>query len=71
VDSDGDGFASYLADALADAKSLAWYRKVVATLPREVVQDAFARARDARREDIRRSRAALFTSIVRPLMPTS
>lgn len=63
-----DNFAGYLADALDDRKSLAWYRKVVAELPHEVVRDAFVRARDTRREDIRRSRAALFTSIVRPLL---
>ncbi len=65
---DVDNFASYLADALDDRKSFAWYCKVVAHLPREVVLDAFQRARDTRRQDIRRSRAALFTSIVRPLM---
>jgi hypothetical protein len=66
---DVDNFAGYLADAFDDAKSLAWYRKVVRTLPRPVVQDALVRTREARRSDIRRSRAALFTSIVRPLMP--
>ncbi len=61
---DVDNFASYLAHALDDEKSMPFIRRVVVALPREVVLDAFHRARDA--TAIRRSRAALFTSILRP-----
>jgi len=59
-------FADYLARRLRDEKSTAWYQLVVRVVPREVVQDALARTLDAPRRDIRRSRAALFTSIVLP-----
>lgn len=57
--------ASYLADAFDDRRSLAWYRLVLRVVPREIVWDAFTRARDVPRTRLRRSRAALFTALVR------
>ncbi len=61
-----DKLASHLADALDDPNGLAWYRKVAREVPQQVVLDALGRARDLRRADVRRSRAALFTAIIRP-----
>lgn len=58
--------AAYLADVLQDQHSLAWYRQVVARVPESVIRDALARARDLPEESVRRSRAAYFTSLVRP-----
>ncbi len=60
--------AELLASTLHDLRSLAWYRHVVARVPEDVIRDALARARDLPTADIRRSRAALFTSIVRPYL---
>lgn len=57
--------ADYLANRLDDEKSLAFY-KLVASLPREVIRDALMRALDVPARDIRRSRAAIFASLVRP-----
>ena len=54
--------ASYLADKLGDAKSVAFFRRVAEVLPAEVIRDAL----DLRPSDIRRSRAAYFTSLVMP-----
>ena len=79
---DVEADASFIADAFDDRGSLAWYRVVVGTVPREFLWDAFARARDVGRCKLRRSRAALFSSIVRghvdrkrgrgrPLAPTA
>jgi hypothetical protein len=62
-------FADYLARRLRDEKSTAWYQLVVRAVPREVVQGALTRALDVPRRDIRRSRAALFTAIVKPHLP--
>lgn len=62
---DNEQHAVYIADAFDDMRSLAWYRLVLRVVPREVVWDAFVRARDLTRSNVRRSRAALFTSIVR------
>ena len=58
--------ADYLAARLGDENNPAWYSLVVRTVPREVVQDALRRTLDVRPADIRRSRAALFATIVRP-----
>lgn len=58
--------ASYLADRLDDRKSLAFYRLVAASVPSEVIRDALTRALDLERASVRRSRAAYFTSLVRP-----
>ncbi len=61
--------ADYLAKRLDDEKSLAFYQLVARRVPREVVQEALTRALDVPRKDVRRSRAALFTSIVREHLP--
>jgi hypothetical protein len=58
--------ASYLADKLGDPKSLAFFRRVAEVLPPEVICDALVRALDLRPTDVRRSRAAYFTSIIMP-----
>jgi hypothetical protein len=58
--------ASYLADKLGDRKSLAFFRRVAEVLPPEVIRDALVRALDLRPTDVRRSRAAYFTSIIMP-----
>jgi len=58
--------ACYLADRLDDAKSLAFYRLVVANVPSEIIRDALTRALDLPAANVRRSRAAYFTSLVRP-----
>lgn len=58
--------ACHLADRLDDTKSLAFYRRVAASIPTEVIRDALARALDLRPASVRRSRAAYFTSLVRP-----
>jgi hypothetical protein len=58
--------ASYLADKLGDTKSLAFFRRASEVLPPEVIRDALVRALDLRPSDVRRSRAAYFTSIIMP-----
>ena len=57
--------ASYLADAFDAPGSLDYFRVVAATVPQHVLWDAFARAQDVPRTNLRRSRAAIFTAIVR------
>ena len=58
--------ASYLADKLGDAKSLAFFRRVAEVVPAEVIRNALVAALDLRPSDVRRSRAAYFTSLVMP-----
>ena len=58
--------ASYLATKLNDPKSLRWYRRVADSVPRHLIEDALRRALDLEPRETRRSRAALFTSLVRP-----
>jgi len=58
--------ASYLADKLGDPKSLAFFRRVAEILAPEVIRAALVRALDLRPSDVRRSRAAYFTSIIMP-----
>jgi len=58
--------ASYLADKLGDRKSLAFFRRAAEVLPPEVIRGALAKALDLRPTDVRRSRAAYFTSIIMP-----
>jgi hypothetical protein len=58
--------ASYLADKLGDAKSMAFFRRVAEVLPPEVIRDALVTALDLRPSDVRRSRAAYFTSLIMP-----
>lgn len=61
---DDRAFAVYLARRLDDDRSLDWYRCVLRRLPREIVRDALARTLDVPPAKIRRSRAALFASLV-------
>ena len=63
---DTERLASYLADRLADPKSLAFYRRVAVLVPREVVREALVAALDLAPAEVRKSRAAYFTAIVRP-----
>lgn len=63
---DAKRLAGYLADRLDDRKSLAFYALVASVVPREVVSAALASAIDLPARDVRRSRAAYFTAIVRP-----
>jgi hypothetical protein len=58
--------ACYLTDRLDDAKSLAFYRLVAARVPEEIIRDALSRALDLPPAHVRRSRAAYFTSLIRP-----
>jgi hypothetical protein len=58
--------ASYLAEKLGDTKSMAFFRRVAEVLAPEVIRDALVRALDLRPSDVRRSRAAYFTSIIMP-----
>ena len=58
--------ASYLADKLGDAKSMAFFRRAAEVLPPEVIRDALVKALDLRPSDVRRSRAAYFTSLIMP-----
>lgn len=58
--------ASYLADKLGDPKSMAFFRRVAEILPPEVIRDALVKALDLRPSDVRRSRAAYFTSLIMP-----
>lgn len=58
--------ACYLADRLDDGHSLAFYRRVAASVPAEVIREALTRALDLKTSAVRRSRAAYFTSLIRP-----
>jgi hypothetical protein len=58
--------ASYLADKLGDPKSMAFFRRVAEVLPPEVIREALVTALDLRPADVRRSRAAYFTSLIMP-----
>jgi hypothetical protein len=58
--------ASYLAEKLGDTKSMAFFRRVAEVLAPEVIRAALVRALDLRPSDVRRSRAAYFTSIIMP-----
>lgn len=58
--------ASYLAEKLGDTKSMAFFRRVAEILAPEVIHDALVKALNLRPSDIRRSRAAYFTSIIMP-----
>jgi hypothetical protein len=55
-----------LADKLNDEHNLAFYKFVVRRLPENVIRDALTRALDTPLRSIRRSRGALFASIVSP-----
>jgi hypothetical protein len=58
--------ASYLADKLGDPRSMAFFRRVAEVLPPEVIREALVTALDLRPADVRRSRAAYFTSLIMP-----
>jgi hypothetical protein len=58
--------ASYLADKLGDPKSIAFFRRIAEVLPAEVIRDALVKALDLRPANVRRSRAAYFTSLIMP-----
>ncbi len=63
--------AAYLATKLKDDKSMAWYRLVAQRVDRNIIQDALMRALDIPARDLRRSRGAVFTAIVRPYLRNS
>lgn len=63
---DTEALASQLADQLDDPRSIAFYRLVARHVPRRVIEDALVAARDVPRASVRRSRAAIFTSLVKP-----
>jgi hypothetical protein len=58
--------AAYLATKLSDEKSIAWYRMVARRVDHNIIRDALMRALDIPARDLRRSRGAVFTAIVRP-----
>lgn len=66
VDNSTERLADYLASALRDEKSTTWFLLVAKIVPREVIRDALTRALDVPSRDVRRSRAAIFTALVRP-----
>ena len=57
-----------LAEKLNDERNLAFYKFVVRRLPEHIVRDALMRALDTPIRNIRRSRGALFASIVSPCL---
>ncbi len=59
-------FASFLAERLDDAKSLAFYRRVARIVPSPIIRDCLTRALDLPARDVRRSRAAYFTTLCLP-----
>lgn len=59
-------FARYLADALGDPQSLAFYAKVVSHVPSDVIHQVLRRALELPAAKVRRSRAAYFTTIIGP-----
>jgi hypothetical protein len=61
--------ANELSDQLSDHHSLPFYRLVAVHVPAEVIRDALLRALEPAPRDIRRSRAAYFTALVRPHLP--
>lgn len=62
--------ASYLADRLGDAHSLAWYRKVAAGVSASVIHEALTQVLDVPADRIRKSRAAYFTALIRRHLPS-
>jgi hypothetical protein len=58
--------ACYLADRLDDGNSLAFYRLVAEHVATEVIRNSLTRALDLPAANVRRSRAAYFTSLIRP-----
>jgi hypothetical protein len=60
-----DAVADVLVDALADKRSRAWYRIVAERVPLGAIRGALAVALEPSPRDLRRSRGALFTAVVR------
>lgn len=58
--------ASFLADRLCDAKSLALYLRIARALPESLVRDCLSRALDLPAREVKRSRAAYFTALCLP-----
>lgn len=58
--------ASFLAERLDDAKSLAFYRRIARIVPSPIIRDCLTRALDLPARDVRRSRAAYFTALCLP-----
>jgi hypothetical protein len=58
--------AEDIARALEDPGSLRFFRKVALTVPLRVLSQALALALELRPDEVRRSRAAYFTALVRP-----
>ena len=66
---DGDNserLARHIAATLHDEKSIAWYQLVARRVDHEVIREALTRALDVPARDLRRSRGAVFTALVRP-----
>lgn len=59
--------AMALADALCDPSSLAFFRRVVETVSPELIREALVAALDVPRRELRRSRGAYFTAVLRRL----
>ncbi len=60
--------ADELARVLDDARSLAFFQRVSIEVDRELIREALTRALDVPLRDVRRSRAAIFASLVLPHM---
>jgi hypothetical protein len=62
---EAERLAAYLADRLDDWKSHRFFLSIARSVPHEVVLAALASALDVPRADVRRSRAAYFTAVIR------
>jgi hypothetical protein len=67
---EAERLAAYLADRLNDWKSHQFFLATARRVPREVILDALARAIDIPQSDVRRSRAAYFTAVIRGYVAT-
>lgn len=60
--------ATLLACALVDQKSLRFYRLVAQGVPLRVIRSALSQALELTPREVKRSRAAYFTAIIRPVL---
>jgi len=67
---DKSWMSQMLAEKLKDERNLAFYKFVVRRLPEHLIRDALTRALDTPLRNIRRSRGALFASILSPHLKT-
>jgi hypothetical protein len=67
---EAERLAAYVADRLNDWKSHRFFLATARRVPREVILDALARAIDIPQADVRRSRAAYFTAVIRSYVAT-